>query len=1328
MKTKKLINGLATMAFGMTVVILSPSQSQAAEGETFTIDQLNYTVLTEEGSTGTVSVWKNANATISGTLTIPASVENDGVKYSVTSFGDNAFQDCKDLTKVNIPNSVTTINNGAFRECSKLNNVTIPDSVTSIAHAAFHRCSSLTSIKIPDKVGDIGPRAFSYCTSLTSVTLGKSLKTIGQETFSKCTSLKNIVIPDSVYTLGFPGYGGVFNGCESLTNITWGSGLTYIAESTFRGCSKLTSVVIPNSVTSVGENVFQYCSGLTNAVLGTGMTSTGKGIFYQCQNLVSVTIPENITSIDDWAFSTCTSLASIKLPDGLTSIGDYAFINCKKLTSIKIPNGVTSIGACAFSDCEGLTGIKIPDSVTTMGRSVFSGCTGLTRVDIPNSVTTLVSDYLFSGCSKLMYVTLPDGITSIDSNAFAGCGKLVEITIPESVTTIGGDAFSGCSSLTSIVIPKSVSFIDGGAFSKCGNLTAVYFRGNATKLQVSAWDWVNPFPSPSVSVIYRIDGTTGWTNPWCDRPVEEWIVAPEIEVQPKSQLTFEGYSTIPFSVSGIGTKPWSYQWYKDGEAISNATEATYAVENVQMSDAGEYTVVVSNSVGSVTSEVMTLTVQEAPLFRPGFMVSYYPSNKSISNVNDAETCIVTPSQWKSDPMTGLYYDVINFSDSSNDTTHFADPVLFPGDNGDNFVILAETDVVIPEAGNWSFGVYSDDGFKLNITGNDVNFSSAYTEGRAGSDTISTFNFPTEGIYHIRLLYFEATGGASLKFYAGKGSYNSFSDTFRLLGDTENGGLLVGIGTLEEPPVITEQPQSQNVAEGDDVTFSVTAEGDNLSYQWFMEGLEILGATDSSYTIENVQITHSGHYKVIVYNNAGSEESWDAILRVNAILHPAIITQPVSQTVDEGDSVTFFVEATGTGPLWYQWYKDYEPISGATDPSYTIEKAQMSDAGKYMVVVQNSVWADESNLAILTVNKPVVSDGTAVRSVKVDGQTATVTLVLTPGEDVSVYFVEETVPDIGTVVPGNGGVYTPSKNVIRWSFLDGVARTVSYTVTAPADFSEKVTVSGEVAFDMTVKAIEGETVLDFTVKTHPADTNDDFEISMLEVSAYAVAWKQGKSWSREPADIPMNYVARGALIWINGGDYIYDSCKAKPACWVNAVTKAAAVELASADVPERKINVTNGKANVAIEIVPEEGISVYFVEEQLPADVTLNVTDISDGGNYIPEKNVIRWSFLDGEARTLTYAIEPEAGFEGTLTLSGEVMLDEETFTIEGDIEAIFGPAINFVVEDDGETLVLDFEGILYESDDAVNWRIVEGAKAPFKVDTSHGKKFYRSVK
>ena len=76
------------------------------------------------------------------------------------------------------------------------------------------------------------------------------------------------------------------------------------------------------------------------------------------------------------------------------------------------------------------------------------------------------------------------------------------------------------------------------------------------------------------------------------------------------------------------------------------------------------------------------------------------------------------------------------------------------------------------------------------------------------------------------------------------------------------------------------------------------------------------------------------------------------------------------------------------------------------------------------------------------------------------------------------------------------------------------------------------------------------------------------------------------------------------------------------------------------------------------------------------------------------------------------------------------MFDEETFITEGDIEANFGnesvkPTISFVVEDDGKTLVLNFTGVLYESDDTVNWTEVKGAESPFKVDITQGKKFYR---
>ena len=82
--------------------------------------------------------------------------------------------------------------------------------------------------------------------------------------------------------------------------------------------------------------------------------------------------------------------------------------------------------------------------------------------------------------------------------------------------------------------------------------------------------------------------------------------------------------------------------------------------------------------------------------------------------------------------------------------------------------------------------------------------------------------------------------------------------------------------------------------------------------------------------------------------------------------PIIITQPISQTVNEGNSVTFSVVATGTEPLSYQWYKDSAAISGATGSSYTIGSAKASDEGSYFVIVSNSVGNAVSSVATLTV--------------------------------------------------------------------------------------------------------------------------------------------------------------------------------------------------------------------------------------------------------------------------------------------------------------------------------------------------------------------------
>lgn len=93
--------------------------------------------------------------------------------------------------------------------------------------------------------------------------------------------------------------------------------------------------------------------------------------------------------------------------------------------------------------------------------------------------------------------------------------------------------------------------------------------------------------------------------------VNPTAVAPAITAQPQSQTVTAGGSAT-FSVTATGTPAPTYQWARNGSAIAGATGASLALTNIQTSDAGSYTVTVSNSAGSVTSSTATLTVNSAP--------------------------------------------------------------------------------------------------------------------------------------------------------------------------------------------------------------------------------------------------------------------------------------------------------------------------------------------------------------------------------------------------------------------------------------------------------------------------------------------------------------------------------------------------------------------------------------------------------------------------------------------------------------------------------------------------------------------------------------------
>jgi len=177
-----------------------------------------------------------------------------------------------------------------------------------------------------------------------------------------------------------------------------------------------------------------------------------------------------------------------------------------------------------------------------------------------------------------------------------------------------------------------------------------------------------------------------------------------------------------------------------------------------------------------------------------FTVRYYEMTSSMANVDDAEVRIGNSSYWKTDrtyPITESHA-LVNFH-ANGSTGFFTNDEPFPGhtgigENRDNFVVVAEGVIHIPEAGEWTFAVGSDDGFRLRLSGHGVNFAGEFPDPRGFGTTFSTFNFPVAGDYALWLIFYENGGDASLELSAAQGFQTGFDpQAFRLVGDA-NGGL------------------------------------------------------------------------------------------------------------------------------------------------------------------------------------------------------------------------------------------------------------------------------------------------------------------------------------------------------------------------------------------------------------------------------------------------------------------------------------------------------------------------------------------------------------
>jgi uncharacterized repeat protein (TIGR01451 family) len=353
-------------------------------------------------------------------------------------------------------------------------------------------------------------------------------------------------------------------------------------------------------------------------------------------------------------------------------------------------------------------------------------------------------------------------------------------------------------------------------------------------------------------------------------------VAPSITTEPASVTVMEP-AAAAFSVIATGDAPLAYQWMRNGVNIAGATTASYVIDPTAMIDNGaQFTVMVSNATGSVTSAIATLTVTPAPVppsitTEPASVTVTAPAGAGFSVVASGDAPL--SYQWRRNgvdiggatsatyalPSTtvddsGSTFDVIVTNGVGSATSAIATLTVNAAPVPPSITTEpAGTTVTAPDAATFTVVATGDAPLSYQWRRNGVNIA-----GATGATYVKTPTaYPTDdgSTYSVVV-----TNGA--------GSATSVS-------------ALLTVNPAPVAPAVTSNPASVTVTMPAAATFSVTATGTApLSYQWRRNGVDIPGANATSYVVDPTATEDSGStFDVVVTNVAGSATSSAATLTV-----------------------------------------------------------------------------------------------------------------------------------------------------------------------------------------------------------------------------------------------------------------------------------------------------------------------------------------------------------------------------------------------------------------------------------------------------------------
>lgn len=493
-------------------------------------------------------------------------------------------------------------------------------------------------------------------------------------------------------------------------------------------------------------------------------------------------------------------------------------------------------------------------------------------------------------------------------------------------------------------------------------------------------------------------------------------IVPQIQTQPANQSA-SYLGSAAFTVSANSGLPITYQWQKGGVNITGATNATLTLNALQGSDIGNYTVVVTNLVGSVTSTVATLTVILPPA--PSVATLSPTTVKAGDSVTLTGTGFTAASMVRFNGRAAAFTVVSNTSITATVPLGVASgAVTVVGPGGTSSGTAAYTATVTPvlqtlymatgqganaqlytvnpaTADATLVGSITLNGSALTITGLAFNPLDGVLYGVTGGE-----NGPSRRLVTIN----PATGLASLigTLHTGESTIGSSDIGFDVNGKLftwRTGGGPLGTVNLSTAEV-TAIGSSYNGDGGNGLTFTPDgslyvagpSNGSLLAVDPVSGTLTTVGSltnVPSGFGTINAMTSNLNGVLFAVGNNSSTLIAIDAatgaitpigVLPFSAadaiayeITSPAatISAQPAAfASGSVGGSVTLSVTATGSGTVTYQWRKFGQPIAGATTNTLVLGSGNtlsLFDAGLYDVVVSNDGKPLASSASRVTVN-------------------------------------------------------------------------------------------------------------------------------------------------------------------------------------------------------------------------------------------------------------------------------------------------------------------------------------------------------------------------